>query len=302
MIDHTPHKGLVLVVDDSSMTRLRLGRLLEQEHEVILAANGQEGLDMAASHKPDLILLDVVMPEMDGYETCSRLKADPATRDIPVIFVSASTEEEDETWGLEIGAVDYIQKPFRAAVVLARVRNQIQLKRYREHLAAITSRDELTGIANAAKFDEYFEQEWKRSMRYERDMALVLVDIDEYESFNAIYGHTHGDETLGRVAATLARTPRRSADLVARLHGTHFAVVLPETDHEGAMAVAQSLRQAVLALEIPHRASSSGPFLGVSLGVSAMVPAHGQLSQLLFVKAENNLQQAKRSGGDHVVG
>lgn len=302
MTDHPPHRGLVLVVDDSSMTRLRLGRLIEQEHDVLQAASGQECLDMAASRNPDLILLDVMMPDMDGYETCSRLKADPVTRDIPVMFVSASTDEEDETWGLEIGAVDYIQKPFRAAVVLARVRNQIDLKRYREHLEAITSRDELTGLANSLKFREYFGQEWKRAMRYQRELALVLIDVDDFEAFNDVYGHMHGDQTLSVVASAMGRTPRRSSDMVARLGGTHFAVILPETGRDGAMAVAGSLNQAVRALGIPHRSCSSGPFLSVSLGVASTIPVRGRDAQELYEQAEHNLQEAKHDGRNRVVG
>jgi diguanylate cyclase (GGDEF)-like protein len=293
-------KETILIVDDTPANIEILSELLSSEYEVLFATGGEDALEIAVDENPDLILLDVVMPGMDGYEVCSRLKADARTRAIPVIFVTAMDHEEDETKGLDAGAIDYLTKPIRPPIVRARMRNHIQLKRYRDALESLSSSDGLTGIANRRRFDELLDQEWTRARRSHNPLSLTIMDIDHFKAFNDHYGHLAGDDCLRKVAGCLAESVRRPADLVARYGGEEFACLLPDTHAEGAVCVANHIREKVNAMKIPHSASPVADHVTLSMGVSTMIPVIGQSFFDLIRRADELMYEAKNNGRNSI--
>lgn len=293
-------KPRILIIDDQPLEIRLLAESLKDLYEITLATDGQAGLKRAiAVPAPDIILLDVIMQGLDGLEVCRRLKADPATRNIPVIFISSLSGDEDETQGLEAGAVDFINKPFRLPVVLARIRTHLELKRRGDVLEGLSYQDGLTGIPNRRRFDHCLEVEWRRALRNARPVSLILVDVDWFKRYNDAYGHIAGDVCLKQVAQVLAGQARRPSDLVARLGGEEFAALLPETDEEGAWTLAEAMRRAVSDMHVDHEGSSLGR-VTVSLGVALCVPWSGlSVLQLLSV-ADQMLYAAKAGGRDRV--
>jgi diguanylate cyclase (GGDEF)-like protein len=292
----------VLVVDDDPYNRMLISSFLQPEYGVYFAEGGDEAL-LLARRQPDLdlILLDVVMGEMDGFEVCRRLKADPATRHIPVVFITGRTEAVDEQLGLDLGAVDYIRKPFQRSVLKARVRNHIALKRHGDALEALSGIDALTGIANRRRFDEVLEREWNSALRRRLPLALMMIDIDCFKAFNDRYGHDLGDECLRRVGQTLGELCRRKTDLVARYGGEEFCWVLPDTGLAGAGRKAVELLEAIRALDIPHDASDVARYVTASIGVWSEVPDTSTDMRAFFKQADERLYRAKRQGRNRVV-
>jgi diguanylate cyclase (GGDEF)-like protein len=293
-------KQTVLIVDDMAANIEVLDNVLGDECEILFATNGEEALEIAADHLPDIILLDVVMPDMDGYEVCARLKANHKTQDIPIIFITAMNQEEEESKGLNAGGIDYITKPICPSVVKARVRNHLELKRHRDHLKELSSLDGLTGIANRRKFDEWLDYEWRRARRGQIPITLLMMDIDYFKSYNDHYGHLAGDDCLKRVAELLKETARRPADLPARYGGEEFALLLAETDAAGAVRVAERLQQRMKSANIPHDFSDVAPYVTLSIGVCAIVPSDSQLSHQLIESADKCLYAAKQNGRNRI--
>lgn len=289
-------RARLLVVDDQPANVQALYQALSADHQVLVATGGVQALALARAKHPDLILLDVVMPDLDGHEVCRRLKADPATRDIPLIFVSARSEEADETIGLDLGAADYISKPINPAIVRARVRTQLTVKRQADQLREMAFFDSLTGVLNRRSFDQRLRHEWLRALRTGVPLALVLLDIDAFKAYNDRLGHSAGDQALRRVAQALSSVLSRPADLLARYGGEEFVCLLPETYADGAQRVARRLEQAVQALAIAHPDSPVGTQLTVSQGVAAVVPKTGDEPTLLLDAADQQLYRAKQSG------
>jgi len=226
----------LLIVDDEKQNRALLTELLQDEYRIVLAKDGRQALDRAREHSPDLILLDVLMPEMDGYAVIRALKNGDQTRAIPVIFITALDSVGDEERGLELGAVDYISKPFNPAIVRVRIRNHLQSVQQRRLLEQLAMLDSLTGIPNRRRFSEVYEQEWRRCMRDDVPLSLIVVDVDHFKAFNDNYGHAAGDEVLRRIASSLQTSLRRPGDFVARYGGEEFVMLLPGIDSEGARA------------------------------------------------------------------
>jgi diguanylate cyclase (GGDEF)-like protein len=293
-------KQTVLIVDDEPMNIEILYEALGAEHEILFATNGQEALSIASSELPDLILLDVVLPDLDGYQICTQLKSDSKTRDIPVIFITAMDLEEDETKGLDAGAIDYLSKPIRSPIVRARVRNHLELKRHRDYLGKLSSTDGLTGVANRRWFDEQLEREWRRARREHSSLSLLLMDIDFFKAYNDHYGHLAGDDGLRQIAQRLSKCTRRPGDLVARYGGEEFVCLLPDTDAEGALRVANLLREEVEGLNIPHGYSPVADHVTLSIGVSTLVPVVGQPPLDLIRRADELLYAAKQNGRNQV--
>ncbi|SFI08995.1 diguanylate cyclase (GGDEF) domain-containing protein [Tindallia magadiensis] len=291
----------ILVVDDSPVNIQMLGQLLKNEWTVKVATNGKTALSIANSEDPpDLILLDVMMPEIDGYKICEILKASEATKDIPVIFVTAMSQQEDEAKGLELGAIDYITKPYHASIVKARVRNHLELKQYRDLLKDASLIDGLTGIPNRRRFDEVLSTEWKRSFRDGKPISVLMADIDYFKRYNDHYGHLEGDECLRKVADCLRRTLKRPGDLVARYGGEEFVGIMPMTGEDGAFTIAESFRKAVEAMEIEHVDSPISEVVTISVGVSTMIPSDKVEAEKLVEKADNALYEAKKTGRNQV--
>jgi diguanylate cyclase (GGDEF)-like protein len=222
------------------------------------------------------------------------LRASPDTRDIPIIFVTALKTPEDETRALEAGAADFITKPVNAAVVRARVRTQLTVKRQRDALRSLSLTDGLTGVANRRAFDEKLEAEWRRCGRAQVPVALIMVDIDHFKNFNDHYGHQAGDACLQQVGAALRRSAGQPEDLVARYGGEEFAILLPHAG--GAEAVASKLLGELAQLAIPHAVSSTAPCVTVSIGIASMTPAAHHLSARLVEAADALLYEAKWAG------
>jgi diguanylate cyclase (GGDEF)-like protein len=294
----SPHK--ILIVDDAPINIQVLNEALRDRYRIFFATSGEDALKLVATTLPDLILLDVMMPDMDGYEVCRRLKADPLLQGIPVIFVSAMTQQEDETIGLELGAVDYITKPFSPAIVQLRVRNQLELKRQRDLLERLAMVDGLTGLPNRRAFDDLFEREWRRASRNRSAVSLLMLDIDHFKAYNDAYGHLVGDDCLKQVAIALAQALVRPADFVARFGGEEFVCVLPETDGDGALVMAEKLRQAVEQLQIPHRMSPTTDRVTISCGVATQMPDTDRDSAALVGMADEQLYRAKHAGRNRI--
>lgn len=290
----------ILIVDDSPVNIHALSAMLSTEHDIIFATRGEEALEIATRQRPDLVLLDVVMPDLDGYEVLRRLKRDSVTAGIPVIFITAKGDVEDEAKGLQMGAIDYIVKPFSPGIVRVRVNNHLELKRHRDLLRSLSNLDGLTGIANRRCFDDYLRREWQRALRGKTPLGLVMIDIDHFKSFNDRYGHGEGDDCLCRVAATLCAVPRRPADLVARYGGEEFVAVLPDTPFDGVAKLAAEMLEAVRGLGIPH-AGNDGGVVTCSLGAAAVAVPAGHVAGDLLKAADDALYRAKNEGRARVA-
>jgi diguanylate cyclase (GGDEF)-like protein len=291
----------LLIVDDQPLNIRLFHQIFHADHEVFFATNGEAALEFCKTNFPDLILLDVNMPGLNGYEVCRRLKQDERTREIPVIFVTAQSDVSQEEEGLAAGAVDFIAKSASANVMRARVGTLITLKRQSDLLRAMARVDALTGLANRRHFDETLSSEWRRCTRSGNPLSLALIDIDHFKLFNDRYGHQAGDSCLQQVSACLKAGFARSHDLVARYGGEEFVCVMPETPLEGAEAKAQALEKAVRALRIPHDKSTvAGGIVTISLGVAVATPTVGDDCAALILCADRSLYMAKDAGRGQV--
>jgi len=289
-------KPKLLMVDDQPVNIQALYQVFAADHQVLAATDGAKALAIAHKQQPDLVLLDVVMPGMDGYEVCKRLKDDAATRDIPVIFLTASADPESEEKGLDAGAVDFIAKPFNPKIVRARVKTHVTLKRQNDLLRQWVFMDGLTGIANRRHFDDRVAAEWGRSQRNGAPLSVLLLDVDHFKHFNDTHGHQSGDDCLRRVARALATGLQRPGDLVARYGGEEFVCLLPETDEAGALHLAESLRQRVERETAPAVTGALWPAVTVSIGLGLSRPDAMQTADDLLKEADHNLYKAKASG------
>lgn len=286
----------VLVVDDEKQNRDLLAELLREDCRVLLAKNGEQALERARDLQPDLILLDVLMPGMDGYQVIQHLKHDDATRQIPVVFISALDSTADEERGLDLGAVDYIAKPFHPSIVRKRVRNHLQSVHHRHLLENLAMIDSLTEVGNRRRYMEALDNEWRRCARLGMPLSLAIIDVDHFKAYNDHLGHAAGDIVLRKVADTLHSFVRRPGDLVARYGGEEFVLLLPNTDSAAAANIGREVRQAVEALALPHPASPVGRCITISLGGVTTRPAGGQVDPGFFQEADNALYAAKAEG------
>ena len=287
---------VVLVIDDEPLNIETLRSVLEPDYHVLSAHSGAAGLELAAQQRPDLILLDVVMPDLDGFTVCARLKANPALTDTPVIFITGLHDALSEVRALENGAVDYVTKPFNLPVIQARVRNHLELKTARDRLSTLAHTDGLTGLANRRRFDEVLALEVERQSRSLTALSLILLDVDHFKAYNDQYGHQAGDDCLKAVAQVIAAMAGRAIDIAARYGGEEFACILPETDASGARWVAEQIRLGVVALRLPHAASPTAPYVTVSLGVATVWGHDAQTPEALIRYADEQLYRAKHCG------
>jgi diguanylate cyclase (GGDEF)-like protein len=280
-------------VDDQPVNIQALHRVFAGDCQVLMATDGARALQVCRERQPDLVLLDVQMPGMDGHELCAELKADPLLRAIPIIFVTAQDRPEDETRALDAGAADFITKPFNPTVVRARVRTQLTLKAQADLLRELAFIDGLTGVHNRRHFDERFIAEARRAQRSRSPLAIVLADVDHFKRYNDALGHLAGDDCLRRVAGALRTCLRRPTDLLARYGGEEFVSLLPDTDLAGAIGVAQLMEDTVRALALPHPGVQGS--VTISLGVSAGLQPTG-----LVAAADRALYLAKAAGRGRV--
>ena len=296
LLKEPERKPRLLVVDDQPTNIQVLYRVFADDCQVFMATSGEQALHTAREEAPDVILLDVMMPDMDGYEVCRQLKQDSATRDIPILFVTAHHEAQEEARGLACGAVDFITKPIHPAVVRARVHTHLTLQRQTEVLKRLVFIDALTHAFNRRYFDERLAEEWARAQRTGRPLGLLLIDVDYFKQFNDVNGHQRGDDALRQVAQALKGTILRPSDVVCRYGGEEFACLLPDTDLDGALQVAQRMKLAVRDLAIGHPASAVAEVLTISAGVAVRTPTSGGDAAALLALADAQLYRAKAEG------
>lgn len=292
----------LLVVDDQPANIQAMYQVFAGSYSVYMANNGPSALALCEDEPPDLVLLDVVMPQMDGLEVCRRLKASERTCNIPVIFVTGgnSADEENACW--QAGGVDFVSKPINPLTLRNRVRAHLTLKLQSDQLRDLAFADGLTGIPNRRQFDEQLLVEIGRCKRAGQPLALILLDIDFFKRYNDLYGHLKGDTCLREVAMALRVTLARPGDLAARYGGEEFACILPYTPLDGALRIGNMLEAAVRALGIEHLASDAAAVVTISAGVVAGVPPHDSTPASLLAQADRLLYQAKQAGRARVIG
>lgn len=301
-------KPLILAIDDTPVNLKTLVAALSDDYELQIATSGAKGLEYAMASAPDLILLDIMMPVMDGYEVCRRLKAESRTRNIPVIFVTALSESEAEASGLELGAVDYLTKPINVPIAKRRIHNHIEreqmrkiVEMQRDELERLAHTDSLTGVINRRHFLELAEQELERAHRHGDALSILMIDIDHFKRINDQYGHQTGDIALQRLTSWCLAV-LRSFDVFGRLGGEEFVALLPRSDAVGAREVAERLRLTVEAAEIVLDDSLRIRFT-ISVGVttlSAVPDGKRKTIETLLNQADQALYQAKNAGRNRV--
>ncbi|MEP6733318.1 MAG: diguanylate cyclase [bacterium] len=306
--------GDILIVDDDHATIQLIGRILNGVGRLRFAMSGVHALKLMREAVPDLVLLDAEMPEMSGFSICDAMKADAALRDVAVIFVTSHDSAEFELAGFQHGAVDFIAKPVREPVLLARVKTQLRVKQLTDQLRLLSTTDTLTGIANRRRFDEAMTNEWSRCLRGD-ELTIALFDVDYFKPYNDQCGHQAGDACLQMVARALSGACARTADLVTRIGGDEFAVILPQTAREGARAVIRRMLDAVADVRLPALDSATmSPMstVSVSVGVASCdaasacwsagkvprynPPMHANTSTELLRAADRALYVAKQNG------
>jgi diguanylate cyclase (GGDEF)-like protein len=293
---HANRRPKILIADDQPTNIRVLYELFRDQCDVFMATSGAQTIQICRAELPDLILLDVVMDDIDGHEVCRRLKADPLTSAIPIIFVTSQNQEADEVIALGLGAVDFITKPINPVIVRARVRTHLTLKLQGDLLRASALLDGLTGVANRRKFDEDVQTDWRQCLRETAPLSLILIDIDYFKLYNDRYGHQAGDNCLKLVARALSETLRRPYDKLARYGGEEFACLLPKTKLAGASAMAERMQARVSELRVEHLGSDVDQVVTISLGVASMVPTPSETPELLLKAADQQLYEAKRTG------
>lgn len=292
----------ILIVDDQPTNIQALSSLFKEDYTIMVATSGAKALKIAQGEKqPDIILLDVQMPEMDGYEVLRRLKADESTSNIPVVFVTAKDADEDEAFGLKLGAVDYITKPVRSAIAKIRICNLINLKIKTEQIEYISNYDSLTDIPNRRFFDDYCRRTWGQAQRSLQPLSVIMIDVDYFKELNDHYGHKTGDVCLKQVAKALDEQAYRDADMVTRYGGDEFAAILPGTDAAGALQMSLKFKEAVKKLAIPNAFSKTADIITVSIGTATSDTLFKPSSiDMLISAADEALYLGKKAGRNRI--
>ncbi|WP_348944065.1 diguanylate cyclase [Chitinibacter sp. FCG-7] len=292
----------ILVVDDQMANIEALGELLADQYDVHFALSGQAALAQVAKSKPDLILLDIMMPDMDGYAVCRQLQSQLETADIPVMFITALATPDEETRGLDAGAVDYIVKPFNPTIVRARVRNHLAFKHAKDQLRLLAQTDGLTGLANRRYLFERLQAELERVREQAaQPFSLILIDVDHFKHYNDSQGHVAGDLCLQRVAGVLKAELRNPDDMMARYGGEEFCCLLPHTGLADAEQIALRICRRINELAIPNAdvEHDAQRVVTVSAGVALCTAAMASVETLLQ-QADRALYTAKAAGRNQV--
>ncbi|MDR2479248.1 MAG: diguanylate cyclase [Treponema sp.] len=294
-------RDLLLIVDDEAADLAVLNQILYREYRIITAKTGADALRLAEELSPGLILLDIMLPGMNGYQVLMNLKGNPDTCDIPVIFISGLAGENDEEKGFLLGAVDYFTKPFRPALVKARVYNHINIVR---RIRAIEQRgltDMLTSLPDRRSFSDRLKMEYRRTLREKAPLSILLLDIDRMKKYNDVCGYSCGDALLIAAAEIILSQVRRPADHPTRIGGGKFGVVLPNTGPEPALAIAEGIRTGIENLRLPSENGGAVCAATISIGAAFMSPADPLLLDSFITGAEENLALAKRTGRNRII-
>ncbi len=290
----------ILIVDDSAVQASHLKDILKEEYDITIAQTAEEGLRFASGGDFSLILLDVVMPGMDGFTLLKKLQEEIITQSIPVILITSLSDTADEHRGLQLGAVDYITKPFHSPIVKARVNTHIKLYRYRKRVEEQSMTDQLTGIANRRRYELYSAAKWYEAARLRVPFSICMFDIDRFKVYNDTFGHPAGDKALAAVAQAASSFLQRGTDFLARYGGEEFVAILLGEDAGQAFRYAQKIRRAVEGLRIPHDPSVS-QWVTVSMGGVTIVPDPGAPYEPYLEIADTMLYDAKNHGRNQVV-
>ncbi|MCL2084757.1 MAG: diguanylate cyclase [Oscillospiraceae bacterium] len=292
-------KRSILVVDDESSNIMTLSHILSPDYTVYAAKNGQSALKAAEKHLPDVILLDVIMPEMDGYAVITALKASENTKNIPVIFITGLSGDDNEEKGLSLGAADYICKPFSTAIVKIRVMNQIKALEQLRIIERLSMTDQLTDLPNRRCFETRLQTEWRRALRERTPISILVIDVDHFKIYNDTYGHQQGDVALKAVAGAIEQTLKRSGDFSARWGGEEFIALLSNTDLHGALDIAEQIRVSVETLEVPCEDRKASK-LTVSIGTNTREYGGESTTDEFISRADMALYEAKKKGRNMV--
>lgn len=305
----------ILIVDDTLANIEILHKILQDDYDIFFAKSGADGVRIVKKEMPDLILLDIMMPDMDGYQVCAQIKGNPDTAGIPIIFVTAMVNDEDETKGLDCGAIDYITKPISPPIVKARVRNHLELKRNRDllqglavelgeknrKLEILAHEDALTGLSNRRHFNEVLDAEIKRALRTGQFLSLILCDVDFFKKFNDRYGHVAGDKCLQAIGEIMRVSFKRAGDLPARYGGEEFAAILPDTTPESGAHLAELLRREMLAFALPHADAGECGLVTLSVGVVGGRATRNRDAEWFINQADEALYRSKANGRNQVT-
>jgi two-component system chemotaxis family response regulator WspR len=317
------HKITVLLVDDQAMIAEAVRRALSNEEDIDFhyCQDPTKAIKLATDINATAILQDLVMPDIDGLMMVRYFRVNKATAKIPIIVLSTKEEASIKSEAFQLGANDYMVKLPDKVEMIARIRYHSQayisllerdeafkaLEESRMELAVanrtlqkLSALDGLTGIANRRSFDETLKKEWNRAMRNEKSIGLIMIDIDFFKLYNDHYGHQGGDDCLKRIAECLGESIHRETDFVARYGGEEFSAILPDTDLEGSIKVAEEMRLAINDLRVEHAKSKVSDIVSISSGVSAVVPLQGTAPEVLVSAADQALYKAKESGRDMV--
>ncbi|MDR1901001.1 MAG: diguanylate cyclase [Treponema sp.] len=296
----TSPKFTILIVDDEKVNLAVLNRILSDEYRIFIAKSGETALQLIASEKPDMILLDVILPDINGFDIIVKLKEKPDTKNIPVICITGSDSEADEEKGFRLGAVDYIMKPFSSSIVKARVRTHMEIVRQMRAVERLGLTDPLTNISNRRSFDDRLNMEWRRAIREKKPISCLMIDIDNFKNYNDTYGHQQGDILLKKIAKIFSSRARRPADLPARLGGEEFGMLFPDTDGEAAVSIAEGIRSDVEALRVPIAGGEGVSAATISIGVVSAAPGRNAPVKDFISLAGEYLYAAKRAGKNRV--
>jgi len=293
-------RNSILIVDDEKSNLKFLSSILRADYTIYTAKSGEDAIKKAEELLPDLILLDIIMPEIDGHEVAAALKKSRKTKEIPIIFISSLGSSEDEEKGLTLEAVDYISKPFAPEVVKLRVRNQIQIINQLSASKHLSMTDELTNMPNRRSFDIRFNMEWSHTMRASTPISILMLDVDKFKAFNDTYGHEHGDLVLETVAGIIKQTLKRPTDFAARWGGEEFIVLLRDMGINGSLEIAEKIRSNVETTKIPNPdGSASGVTISIGIAVQETMPC-GCSSKEFLKRADKALYTAKETGRNRV--
>ena len=297
---HLRSKMLILVIDDDHLMLEYLKNVLEDLADVVVADGGADGLSMAKRCAPNLIISDLVMPNIDGIAVCEQVRMEAETRFIPVLCISACGDAEDEISALSAGASDFVRKPIVPSLLRARVKYLLRWHKESSSLREMAARDDMTGLLNRRRFDELFAEEWTRQKRAGGFLTLAMVDIDKFKDFNDFFGHACGDDCLAAVASSLGEVTCRPGDVVARYGGEEFVFLMPNRAPEQVRELGRDICEAIRAMRLPH-APCLDRNVSVSVGLASAVPAEGGSPQELLMRADNALYEAKAAGRDRYV-
>ena len=290
----------ILVVDDSAVQAAQLKEILDDAYDITTAHTAEDGLRLASSEAFSLILLDVVMPGMDGFTLLKKLQEEIVTQSIPVILITSLSDVEHEQYGLVLGAVDYISKPFNPLIVRARVNTHIKLYDYRREVELRSMTDQLTGIANRRRYEGYSLEKWHEAIRLKIPFSICMFDIDHFKRYNDTFGHPAGDKVIAAVAKTVASRLHRTTDFFARYGGEEFVAIILGSSAADAFEHMRGIRRAVEELRIPHNETVS-PWVTVSLGGVTLFPGPKDSYDTHLKIADTMLYDAKRFGRNQVV-